>query len=87
MPNINTPISATETKAQMENAALNPEIKVGGNEAEGGSDLTVFVALHFAAGQTYKPKVLYEALAAKYGTVASMKRTVSRNDFDFLISA
>jgi hypothetical protein len=87
MANIQTPISAAETKAQMENAVQNPEIKVGGSEASGGSDLTVTVNLHFASGQTFSPKELYEALDAKYGTVASMESTVARNNYNFLISA
>jgi len=87
MPNIQTPISAAETKAQMENTTLNPEVKIGGTEESGASDLVVSVTLHFAGGQTFKPKELYEALDAKYGTVASLHSTVARNTYDFAISA
>jgi len=87
MPNINTPISAAETKALMENTSLNPDVVVGGSATAGGSDLTVTVNLHFEAGQTFKPKELYEALDAKYGTVSAINSTVARNNYNFLISA
>lgn len=87
MTNIQTPISAAQTKTQMEDLVQNPEITVGGSEASGGSDLTVTVNLHFASGQTFSPKALYEALDAKYGTVASMDSTVARNNYNLLISA
>jgi hypothetical protein len=86
MANINTPISAAETKAQMENAALNPETVVGGTEGSTAGDLTVCINLTFAPGQTFKPKELYEALDAKFGTVASLNSTVSHGSYDFLIS-
>lgn len=87
MAQINTPITAAETKTQFESAALNPETTVGGTEGSTGGDLTVCVNLTFAPGLTFKPKELYEALDAKYGTVASLDSMVSHGTYNLLISA
>src|ERR1044072_6713085 len=87
MANINTPISAAETKTQMENAALNPEVVVGGTEGQSGGGYVVTVTLNFAPGQTFKPKELYEALDAKFPPVAALDSTVTPANYNFLIPA
>lgn len=84
MANFNTVISAAETKAQAEDTVQNPSTEVGGDASCGQN---VFITLTFSGGQTIKAKDIYEMVDAKYGTVASIKRTVARNCFIFDIEA
>jgi hypothetical protein len=84
MANRNTPISAAETKAQMESAVGNPTSKVGGDATAGQ---TVFITLRFTGGQSIKPKEIYEMVDAKFGTVASIKNTAARGNYIFNIES
>ncbi len=73
------PQSATKTKESLENTKRNPKNKVKGSR-------TVNVVLNFVDVE-FDPKVLYEALDAKYGTVATDKDSSARNNYQFRISA
>jgi predicted alternative tryptophan synthase beta-subunit len=84
MANINTQVTAAESKTQMEAAGVNPETVVGG-EATGGQN--VFITLRFTGGRTIKPKEIYEMVDAKYGTVAAVNSSVSRGTYIFNIEA
>lgn len=84
MANINTPISATKTKEQMESTKQNPETKVGGEATTGQN---VFITLRFTGGRTIKPKEIYEMVDAKFGTVASLRPLVANGVYEFNIEA
>jgi len=84
MANLNTPISATKTKEQMEEASRNPSTKVGGGATTGQ---TVHISLRFTGGQTITPKEIIEMVDAKFGTVASIKSSVSRGTYIFQIES
>jgi hypothetical protein len=85
MAKLNTPISAAETKAQAEDTKRNPSTKVGGSAGTNGQN--VFVTLCFTGGQTIDPKEIFDMVDDKFGTVASVKSTVSRGTYIFNIES
>lgn len=78
MPNIDTPLSAAQTVAQVDDNARNP------NQTQDRA--VVHVTLVFD-GVTFVPDNLYDALDAQYGTVAYEKDAAGRGTFIFNISA
>lgn len=72
-------LSATKTKESLEDTKKNPKNKVKGKRR-------VLVALTFEDVE-FDPKVLYEAIDAKWGTVASDKDVMGRNNYEFRITA
>lgn len=74
------PLTATQTKERLENTKINPK-----NKVKGQRKVTIVLNL---IDVEFDPKVLYEALDAKYGTVASDKDSMGgRNNYEFRISA
>ena len=63
----------------MESTKRNPKSKVKGYR-------TINVVLNLVDVE-FDPKVLYEALDAKYGTVATDKDAMARGNYQFRISA
>lgn len=72
------PQTAAATKAALEDAKKNPVSQVTTRQ-------TVTLSLTFD-GVKFEPKVLYEALDAKYGTVSSQKDSTARKQYHWRIS-
>lgn len=71
------PLTAAETKAKFEDTSINPKVYA--------QRKVVTLNLTFD-GVEFDPKVLYEALDAKYGTVSSEKDTVRHGTYTLNIA-
>jgi hypothetical protein len=72
------PLTAAKTKEAMESTKRNPKNKVKGRRV-------VSVVLIFE-GVEFDPSGLYNALDTQYGTVATDKDTMGRNNYEFRIT-
>jgi hypothetical protein len=77
MPNIDTPLSSSDTNTQVDDDARNP--------TQTQDRAVVHCTLVFD-GVTFVPDALFDALNAAYGTVAYEKNAVGRGTYIFNIS-